>query len=264
MKLLLILLLFIILFISGVRYMEKSSLFFPMRELTITPAIVGLKYEEVYFNTFDNKKLHGWFIANDSARFTVIFAHGNAGNIGHRVEKIKLLYDIGVSVFIFDYRGYGRSEGAASEAGLYRDTEAAYDYIVKIRKIPEDSVILYGESIGGAPVIDLARKARVRALITEEAFSSIKDMARTAYPILPAFIFSSRFDSLSKIPEVECPKLIIHSVDDEIVPLSLGEKLYAAANPPKQFLKIRGSHNTAFFDSQDVFTREVKAWIAKL
>lgn len=264
MKFLLIPVIFIILFIAGVRYIERNSLYFPMRELTVTPEIVGIKYEDIYFKTSDNKKLNGWFIPNDNPRFTVIFAHGNAGNIGHRVEKIKLLCDIGVSVFIFDYRGYGRSEGRASEKGFYMDIEAAYGYIVKTRKISEDSVILYGESIGGGPVINLATKARVRGLITEEAFSSVRDMAKFAYPVLPAFIFSSKFDSLSRIKEVECAKLIIHSVDDEIVPFSLGEKLYAAAKPPKKFLKIRGSHNTAFFDSHEQFAKEIKAWLDHL
>ncbi len=264
MKFLLWAAVFIVLFLISVRYMERHSIFFPMKEITSTPASVGLAYEEAWFDTSDKKRLNGWFIPGEDAKFTLIFCHGNAGNIGHRLEKILMFRDLGLNVFIFDYRGYGKSEGAPSEAGLYEDVKAAYDHLTKGRKIPKDNIILYGESIGGAVAIDLARKADARALITEETFTSVKDMARLAYPFVPRFVFSSRFDCVSKIKNVACSKLIIHSVDDEIVPFYLGEKLFNAAAPPKKFLKIRGTHNTAFLDSEERFTGGIRAFLDEL
>jgi hypothetical protein len=129
------------------------------------------------------------------------------------------------------------------------------------RDIRENDIILYGESLGGAVAIDLAGKINCRALITEEVFTSVRDMARIAYPFLPYFVFSSRYDAAGKIGDVTCPKLVIHSVDDEIVPFRLGEKLFDAAEAPKEFLKIRGSHNTAFLDSGEQFTEGIRSFL---
>jgi fermentation-respiration switch protein FrsA (DUF1100 family) len=167
-------------------------------------------------------------------------------------------------VFIFDYRGYGKSQGAPSESGLYLDAKAAYDYLAGERGVSKDAVILYGESIGGIVAIDLAQNKEIKALITEEAFTSVKDMSAMAYPFLPYFIFSSRFNALSKIKNVTCPKLVIHSVDDEIVPFPLGEKLFDAAPPPKKFLKLRGSHNTAFLESGQGFRDGIRYFLSGL
>jgi fermentation-respiration switch protein FrsA (DUF1100 family) len=237
------------LFFLYVRYVERHNIYFPFKEIQSTPEVIGLGYEDVYFETGDGKRLHGWFIPRGEAKFTFLFAHGNAGNIGHRLEKLAVFNDMGFNVFIFDYRGYGKSEGAPSEAGLYRDAGAAYNYLIEKRDIAEGNIIFYGESLGGAVLIDLATEKKPGALITEEAFTSVSDMARIVYPFVPTFMISSKFDSLSKIKNVAAPKLIIHSVDDEIVLFRLGEKLFSAAAPPKEMLKIRGSHNTAFFDS---------------
>jgi len=253
-----------VLFLALIRYIEKHSIFFPMKGIAATPEEVGIPYEDIYFNTSDNKRLNGWFIPAEGARHTVMFCHGNAGNISHRMEKIVMFREIGVNTFIFDYRGYGNSKGAPSEQGLCKDADAAYEYLTEVRGVPGEDIVLYGESIGGAVVIDLARKVNVGALITEEAFSSIKDMARIAYPFVPHFVFSSRFDSVSKIKNITCPKLIIHSIDDEIVPFHLGEKLFEAAAPPKKFLKIRGGHNTAFFDSEEKFKEGIRAFLQEL
>ena len=264
MKFVLYVIIFVVLFLAGIRYIERHSIFFPMKEMSSTPKDVGLSYEDIYFTTIDNKKLNGWFIPAHNAEFTLMFVHGNAGNIGHRLEKILLFHVLGLNVFIFDYRGYGKSEGAPSEKGVYKDIDAAYLYLTDKRRIPKDRIILYGESIGGAVAIDLASREEVRGLITEETFSSVKDMAKMAYPVIPHFVFSARFNSVSKIGQVSCPKLIIHSVDDEIVPFYLGEKLLNAAKPPKKFLKVRGSHNTAFFDSKEEFVKGIQSFVNEL
>ena len=223
-----------------------------------------LEYEDIYFTTSDNKKLNGWYIPAEGAEYTVILCHGNAGNIGHRLEKLSILHNLGLNVFIFDYRGYGNSEGVQGEAGLYKDAAAAYEHVTGKLEVSQKKVILYGESIGGGVVIDLATNKDVGAVISEDAFTSVKDMARMAYPFLPSFIYSTKMDSLAKIKDVSCPKLIIHSVDDEIVPYRQGERLFESAPEPKTFLKLRGGHNTAFMDSQDKYSEGIRYFIEDL
>ncbi len=262
-KTLLYITLAVILLVVYIRYIESKSIFFPMKKIEFTPDFVNLVYEDVYIKTQDNIKINGWFFPKDNAKYTILFCHGNAGNIGHRLEKIVMLLDMGVNVFIIDYRGYGNSKGKPSEKGIYLDTKAGYDYLVNTRKIQPEHIILYGESIGGAAVIDLASKTKVGALITEETFSSAVDMAKRIYPFLPSFLFSVRFDSLTKIKKVNAPKLIIHSINDEIVPFELGKKLYDAAKEPKQFAEIIGGHNTAFLDSKEKYAASIKAFLKR-
>ena len=251
----------VVLFLVAIRYMERQSIYFPMRNISDTPSRAGLPYKDVYFSADDGTRLNGWFIPNKNAKYTLIFAHGNAGNISHRIEKILMFHDLGLNVFIFDYRGYGRSEGQPSEQGLYRDLGAAYDYVVSEEKVPGKDIILYGESIGGSIAIDLARRVAVRALITEGTFTSVKDMAGIVFPVIPYVMLSSRYDSVSKIKDIACRKLIIHSVDDEIVPFWLGEKLYNSAKEPRWFLKLRGSHNTAFLESNRDYIEGLRSFL---
>ena len=258
MKIILWLLAFSAVFFLAVKYVERHNIFFPMKEIEVTPQVIGLPCEEVYLETSDKIRLHGWFIPKEKARRTLLFLHGNAGNISHRLEKLATFYELGFNTFIIDYRGYGKSEGSPSELGVYKDGDAAYKYLTRERNIPKDKIILYGESLGGAVAIDLAAREDVKALITEEAFTSLKDMAKQVYPFVPGFVVSNKFDSLSKIGNVTCQKLIIHSINDEIVPFHLGEKLFNAAKPPKELLKIIGPHNTCFFDSVE----EIKKGLA--
>ena len=244
--------------------MERKSIYFPMKQITSTPSDIGLSYKEAYFKTSDNKKIHAWFIPRKDAELIVLFSHGNAGNIGHRLDKISMLHDIGLNVFIYDYRGYGNSQGRPSEKGFYRDAHAAYDYLVGEMGFSDHNIILYGESIGGAVSVELAYRKSVRGLITESTFTSVRDMARMAFPLIPHFIFSSRFDSIAKIGDIKCSKLIIHSLDDEIVPFSQGERLFAAAGGPKRFLQIRGGHNTAFWDSVREYKEGIRSFAESL
>ncbi|MCM8761176.1 MAG: alpha/beta hydrolase [Candidatus Omnitrophica bacterium] len=264
MKILLSIAISLLILFSAVRYLEIRSIYFPMKDIMVTPASAGLSYEDTYFATSDGIRLNGWFIPAHNARYTVLFCHGNAGNIGHRIKKIEILNDIGLNVFVFDWRGYGKSEGVPSEAGLYRDAEAAYKYLTEEKKILPADIVFYGESIGSAVVIELALKERARAIITEECFTSVKDMAALVLPIIPCQLLASRFDSVSKIKDIKINKLIIHSVDDEIVPYSQGESLFAAAALPKKFLKLRGGHNTAFLESEREYREGIKSFLAGL
>jgi len=264
MKFILAIFISAVIFLAGIRYIEKHSIYFPMSQVVATPALAGLTYEDIYFRTQDGRKLNGWYIPGEKSAYTVLFCHGNAGNIGHRLHKISILHEMGLNIFIFDYRGYGKSQGSPDEQGLYSDGDAAYDYLVSQKKISPRRLILYGESIGGAVAIDIAERFPVKAVITEETFTSVKEMASIAFPFLPHYIFSSRFDSVSKIQDITCPKLIMHSVDDEIVPYYLGVELFGAAAGPKKFLKLRGGHNTAFMESGEKYREGLKSFIGSL
>jgi len=193
--------------------------------------------------------LHGWFFPLPGKEPTILFCHGNAGNISHRIENVKLLLDYGLQVFIYDYRGYGRSKGRPSEAGLYQDGLAAYDYLIEHKRILPDRIIPFGRSLGAAVAMEIATKRDVRTLIIESAFTSTKDMAKSMFlfqllsPFLPP-----HYNNLRKIKGITVPKLIIHGDTDEIIPFSMGQRLYRAANVPKYFFPIRGAgHNDTYF-----------------
>lgn len=245
------------------RYIERRSLFYPMKEIEFLPRQIGLNYEDIFFKTSDNIDINGWFISSPNARYTILFCHGNAGNISHRLEKLKFFHELGCDIFIFDYRGYGRSKGKPSEKGMYLDVQGAYDYLLS-RKINPEQVIGYGESIGGAIIIDLASKNRLGGLITDSTLSSSKDMIKIIYPFLPYWVFSSRLDSINKIKYIKIPKLIIHSVNDEIVPYKLGQKLFENADDPKEFLQIRGGHNSCFFESEVILKEKIANFLNRL
>lgn len=246
------------------RYIERRSLYFPMRDMEFLPSMVDLSYEDIYLDTDDGVRLNAWLIPVNHSRFTILFCHGNAGNIGHRIEKMQLLNGLGHNVFIFDYRGYGKSSGRPSEKGLYKDAEASYNYLLSEKKILPGSIILYGESLGAAVAIDLASRRKVGALITESAFSSAQDVARTIYPFLPGFFISSKFDSLKKIKCINVPKLIIHSQNDEIIPFSQSLKLFEVSPEPKKHLVLIGGHNTCFLDSKDLYVSGIREFLKEL
>lgn len=263
-SLLLVLLPLIIgLLVAYLRYIEKRTLFYPSRDINISPDQVGLSFENINFNTSDKAKIHGWFVPAKEPKYTILFCHGNAGNISHRIEKIKFLNELGCNVFIFDYRGYGKSKGNPSEKGLYKDVRAAYAYLLK-RGINAGQIIGYGESIGGAVIIDLAYNNKVGGLILESTFNNAKDMAKIAYPYIPYWLFSIRFDSLDKIKSINAPKLVIHSINDEIVPVELSKKLYHASLGPKSFVQIHGGHNSCFYESEQFLRKEISNFLDNL
>ncbi|UCC95720.1 MAG: alpha/beta hydrolase [Candidatus Omnitrophota bacterium] len=247
-----------------VKYIERRGIYYPMREVGLDPSSLNLSFEDVFLETQDHIKIHGWFIPAQEAYHTVLFCHGNAGNIGHRIDKIAIFNQLGVDLFMIDYRGYGKSKGNPSEAGLYLDAQAAYRYLTETRRIEPHRIILYGESLGSAVAIHLASQQKIGGLVTEGTFSCGKDMAKIFYPYLPSFFFSNTFDSLSKIGKVDVPKLLIHSLDDEILPFALAKKLFAEAKEPKHFVQIRGSHNIAFLDDKEKYVSALEEFIKNL
>ena len=247
-----------------VKYLEYKGIYYPVKEILIYPSSAGMSFKDIYITAQDNVRINGWFISNPKAKYTLLFFHGNAGNIGDRIDKLQLLYQAGLNIFIIDYRGFGRSQGRPLEPGFYRDAFAAYDCLLNTIGINPGQVILYGESLGSAIAVDLAFHRKVKALILEGAFSCGRDMAVKIYPFLPRFIFSNSFDSLTKIKEINAPKLFIHSRNDEIVPFNLAKKLYNHARGPKEFLEIEGDHNNAFLSSRHLYVSSIRAFVEKL
>lgn len=252
-------------FIFGyIKYLERRGIYYPIKEISFTPQDINLPFEDAYFTTEDNLRLNAWLIPKADSKYTIMLFHGNAGNIGDRIDKIKLLYDAGASIFIVDYRGYGKSRGSPSEEGFYKDAIAAYNYLVNERKIDSRRIVLYGESIGNAVAIHLAAQVKTKALIVEGGFSRGRDMAKTIYPFLPNFLFADSFDCIAKIKSNNTPKLFLHSRQDEIVPFELAKKLFDAAPQPKEFVELIGGHNTAFLDSGQLYPSSVKAFLEKI
>ena len=224
--------------------LEQRSLYYPAARVEGTPADVGIAYENVFIRTSDGVTLHGWFVPVDPARGTVLFFHGNAGNISHRLHRVDFFRRLGVNLLLVDYRGYGRSTGKPGERGLYRDAEAAYQYLCSKIEIPADDIIFYGKSLGGAVAAELSLRHEPRALVLESTFTSTAAMGREVYPFLPVgLIVRQNFDTLAKVGRIRAPKLILHGRQDEIIPFRHGVTLHDAAVPPKKFIPFAGGHN---------------------
>lgn len=231
--------------------LEKFALYFPDRPLGATPRSEGLAYEDVWFPASDGVTLHGWLVPAPGARFTVVWFHGNAGNIGDRVHNIGYLHRVlRASVFIFDYRGYGQSQGSRSdlsEEATYRDGQGALAYLGARPDARQTRLVYFGRSLGAAVAVELARTHPPAGLILETAFTTLKDVARVHYPFVPLWFLRTKYESLHKIPEIRVPLLILHGDRDEVVPLEQAKRLYAAANEPKQLYVIRGAdHNNTY------------------
>ncbi len=251
----------IILLIAYIRFVESRSVFYPSRLLETTPESLGMKFEDVFFKTSDKLTLNGWLVKSNEKAPTVLYLHGNAGNISYRVKKIALFQELGLNVFIIDYRGYGNSEGVPTEEGIYLDALSAYDYLMARTDIDKNKIIVYGASLGGAFAVDLATKRNIAAIIVDSTFTSARDMARKIMPVAPGFLIKTKLDSIGKISKIKVPKLFIHSRDDEVVPFALGEKLYKAASEPKIFLEIHGGHDEGYSTSGDVFKNGINNFL---
>ena len=237
---------------------QPRLVYFPQveRELTATPRAAGLDYEDVTLTTADNVKLHGWWVPSRNARGTILLMHGNAGNISHRLGYLTMFNRLGYSVLLFDYRGYGKSDGHPDEEGTYRDAEAAWLHLTATRNVAPRDIVMVAESLGGGVATWLALKYPPRALVLASTFRSVPDLGAQIYPWLPVRLLARiTYDNLARIARVDAPVLIAHSRDDDVIPFAHGEALFAAAREPKQMLVLAGGHNDGF-----LFTRD--AWIA--
>lgn len=253
--------LFVFLFLKR---LEKKSIFFPVKNVEIAPDYFNLPFEDIYLEASDQTKLNAWFIPGSKAELTLLFFHGNGGNISHRLHKISQLHNLGPNIFLLDYRGYGRSQKEPSVAGVYKDAQAALDFLVSGKKINPLRIIAYGESLGSALAVKLLADNKLGGLILEGAFSSGRDMAKVIFPCLPSWLIPDVFNNLKKIPQARGPKLFIHSKADEIVPIRLAKRLYQEASQPKEFIQIVGGHTTSYVDSSSEYLNAVGSFLAKV
>jgi fermentation-respiration switch protein FrsA (DUF1100 family) len=229
--------------------LEQMFLYFPDKALVMTPATVRLEYEDVSFGAEDGTRLHGWYLSGEPGKPVLVFCHGNAGNISHRVDNLRLLRRLGLAVFIISYRGYGRSEGTPSEKGTYSDMRGALAWL-KGRGWSADRMIYFGRSVGAGVALQLALEQPPGALVLESPFTSIPAMGRLHYPLLwrlAGWALDARYDNLAKIGQLRSPLLVFHGERDEIVPHRMGMELFDRAPQPKSFHSIAGAgHNDTY------------------
>jgi len=243
-------------------FFQSWLVYRPSREIEQTPGDLRLPYEEVRLTAADGTELSAWYIPAQGARGAVLVCHGNGGNISHRLPTIRTYHQLGYSVLIFDYRGYGQSSGRPSEAGTYQDAAAAWEHLVRVRKIPPERIVVFGRSLGGAVATHLARARRPGALILESTFTSVPDLAAKLYPFLPVrYLCRFSYNVLAMVREIRCPILIAHGPDDDMVPYSHGRALFEAAAEPKQFLEMVGGHNDGLQETGPRYADEVKAFL---
>ena len=257
----------VILLAVFVMLFENQFIYFPDKypagQYAQAAAVPGLV--DCWMTAEDGVKLHGWFLPADSAIATLVMPHGNAGNISNRYALMAILRQYGFHVFMFDYRGYGRSEGVPSEQGLYMDGKAAFDYAATRPEVNSKKIFVWGTSLGGAVAVDIVMHRPAAGLILESTFTSAAAMAAELYPSLPVrFFLRTKFNSIEKIGQIHAPLLLMHGNEDRTVPFRLGQELYAAAHEPKEFYEITGAdHNDTYMVGGSVYFQRVREFILK-
>ncbi|MFB6248308.1 MAG: alpha/beta hydrolase [Salinibacter sp.] len=251
---------------------QDQLLFHPSGRLLATPGDADMAYDTVRLDTDDGETLHGWWIPaadvsrgtspDTTAAHTLLFFHGNAGNISGRLESVQQFHNLGLNVLIVDYRGYGRSTGSPSEQGLYRDAAACWEHLTETRGIPPEAIVVFGRSMGGGPATWLAARRDPGAVILESVFTNVPDVGAHHYPFLPVrALATNQFDNEARVAEIEAPLLVIHSRGDRVVPFRLGREVYEAATEPKQFLEIDGGHNDGFLVSSESYLQTIDRFL---
>ena len=249
--------------------LEKRFVFFPVAELLYTPNDVNLEYEDVRIQTSDGLALQGWFIsgkAETGSNVTWLWFHGNGGNIGHRIGELALAHHrTQANIFIFDYRGYGGSEGAPSETGTYLDSRAVMEYLSSRSDVDSGRIVYLGHSLGAAVAVELALTQPPMAMVLVSPFASVHDMANLTLPFLPiGWLVRNHYDSISRIQQLDVPVLVLHGDQDETVPINQGRKLYRAANQPKRFQVLEGAaHNNTFEVAPVQYWGTIEAFLAE-
>ncbi len=252
-------------------FFADKLIFFPHRKLWTTPAERGMAWEDVRFKAADGTQLHGWCVPGEGrgpegrTKATILFCHGNGGNISHRLDSLAIFRRLGLSTFIFDYRGFGESEGKPSERGVYSDVEGAWNWLTKEKGVPPEQIVLFGRSLGGAVAAYAAGKFSPGGLILESTFTSLASIGQGHYFFLPVrLIVGNAFNTLERLERIACPLLVAASPEDEVVPGRHGALLFEAAREPKWFLPLQGDHNRGFLttgqayvDGLDEFFRNV-------
>jgi fermentation-respiration switch protein FrsA (DUF1100 family) len=253
----------VIIFLAAIRFILPFFVFFPSTRINTTPAAVNLPFEDIFLTAPDNTRLHAWYIPAPNARAALLFFHGNAGNISHRLNSIKIFHDLGLSVFILSYRGYGQSEGKPSIRGINLDALSAWQWLTEEKKIPAENILVFGRSLGGAVAMELMRKAAPGALILESTFTSIADMSPFPRSIAPVLLGGNFWNSVGTARNLTAPTLVVHSAQDEVVPYHHGRRIYEALAGEKTFLEIHGDHNSGFMQSLETYNAGLELFLAK-
>ena len=247
--------------------LDQHYVYYPARwEPGDWKAVSRLPLEDIWLTTSDGERIFGWYAAAADEQAVLLWCHGNAGNIIDRLDNLAQLHRRGVSVFLFDYRGYGQSSGRPSEDGLYRDALAAYEYVTQQRGVPASRLVIFGRSLGAAVAGELARQRPSAGLILETPFPSVLEVAKLVAPHLPVhLLISARFDLASRLKHVHIPLLVLHGDSDTTIPFSLGQAVYDAANEPKRFYRIPGAnHNDTYLVGGDAYFDEFVGFIRRV
>ena len=244
-----------------IKLLEKQLIYFPEKDFFSTPDQFGMEYQDVWITTHDNIKLHAWWIGSPTIKDTVLFFHGNAGNISHRLDRIHALGQIPIRFLLVDYRGYGQSEGSPNENGLYQDAISSYDYLIQ-NLISPNNIIVFGESLGGAVAVKLATEKKVARLLIESTFSSMKDVAALHYPFLPNSMLPNLYPTKEIIDEINTPLLIVHGSEDDLIPINHAKKLFETAKDPKKFYEVTGAgHNDVYSIGDANYQKKIRAFL---
>lgn len=239
-------------------------LYHPDAESFDLPSSLNIPYEEAFFRTSDGLVLNGRYVPSSKKKGAVLYCHGNGGNISWFVELYRIFGELGYDLFVFDYRGYGKSEGSPSVEGTYLDADAAWDYLVKERRIDPRSIVIWGRSMGGAVAAHCASTHQAAGFVAESSFTSLRDEVDAVCCIFPYIVWpSGDYETITYIKKIDSPVLVIHSIDDELVPFSMGQRLYDAAREPKTFLRITGSHNGGYLKSRDAYIAGIRVFLEK-
>jgi len=253
--------------ISGwlyILWLEGRSIYFPEAAITQTPSALGLYHEDRTFTASDGIQLNAWYLPHQNSRLTVLFFHGNRGNISHRLTLYKHWHEMGLAVFAMDYRGFGKSRGHPSEAGLYADALAAWRELTEELSVPAERIIISGRSLGCAPATWLATQTEAAALVLETPFTSLADMAKKLYPWLPArLLVRTKFNNMNRVTRIQMPLLIITAENDAVTPQWMGRHLFRSADEPKQYRALSGGHNDFDQQSEAEYIRTWKYFLEK-
>jgi alpha-beta hydrolase superfamily lysophospholipase len=245
--------------------LQSKLLYHPNTQHDFTPAQYNLPAEDIAFTSKDGTQLHGWWFPVANAKWTILFCHGNAGNISHRLWLAQMFAKQGWQSFFFDYRGYGKSHGSPTEQGTYDDAMAAWGVLRNTKHIPATQIIVYGKSMGGPIASYVAAHTQPAAIVVDSTFSSFQDVAKSHFPFLPIkWIARFSYDTASYLQKRTAPLLVIHSPTDQVVPYQLGQKCFQKAAKPKQFLTIQGDHNNNLLVSKDLYLKTLRQFFQSL
>ena len=243
-------------------FLQPSFLYRPVRQVQYDPGDIDLTFEKVVLKTADDVKLAGWYVPAENARDTILMCHANGGNMSYYLDTINIFNELGLNCLIFDYRGYGQSQGKPTENGTYLDAQAGWDWLTKKKNIVPENITIFGRSLGASIAAHLAIGKNPKTLVLESAFTSYADIGKKFYPYLPVKLFAKfKYDTLEDISKVDCPTLFIHSRNDEMIPFEFSLRLYDAAKEPKDLLEIYGCHNDGFLFSGDTYRHGLQRWI---